>query len=308
MRLKLPLTNGQRDSRWASKLLGYNTGSGYTIGNYGCLITAFGNYIGKTPDEVNNILKANNGYVSGTGLFIWSKAPVLGLNQVYQSPFYSEAVSSQGLTKMKSFLDNGQPLVTHIDFNPATIANEMHWLLICGYDGNKFFALDSWTGEYINLDVYGGVARAVLEYRVYDKKLEQDTGATVAVPSATFEELVRKATITDKVASKLNVEVSEAVILADIDKMITLEDVVVQKDKQLSEAQAKVATLEKKVMEKEGELAKVKEDLKVLTSAVDNAIEENKVLSIQVQQLKEDCKVPVLSGWKLSLWKWLQNQ
>jgi hypothetical protein len=27
-----------------------------------------------------------------------------------------------------------------------------------------------------------------------------------------------------------------------------------------------------------------------------------------VQQLKKDCKVPVLSGWKLNLWKWLQKQ
>jgi hypothetical protein len=308
MKLKFLATNNQRDPQWASTLLGFNTNSAFTIGMYGCLITAFGNYIGKNPFEVNDILKSGGGFVAGGGDFIWSKSSLLGLNQVYQSPYYADAVSPQGLTKMKAFLDAGQPLITHIDFNPATIADEMHWVLICGYDGDKFYALDSWTGEYINMDVYGGVARAVLEYRAYDKILEKESGVMVSVESHVFEELVRKSTITDKVALKLNVEVSEAVILADLDKMITLEDVVFQKDKQLTEAQAKVATLEGKVTEKDGELAKVKEDLAVLTETVDKAIADNQVLSAQVQQLKKDCKVPVLSGWKLNLWKWLQKQ
>jgi hypothetical protein len=308
MKLKLLATNGQRDPQWASTLLGYNTDQPNNIGLYGCLITAFGNYIGKNPFEVNDILKANGGFLRESGLLIWAKVPSLGLNQVYQSPYYADAVSSQGITKMKAFLDAGQPLITHIDFDPRDPDDDMHWLLICGYDGDKFFALDSWTGEYINLDVYGGVARAVLEYRAYDKVLEKESGVTVAVDSHVFEELVRKSTITDKVAAKLNVEVSEAIILADLDKMITLEDVVVQKDKQLSEAQGKVATLEKQVTDKDGELTKLKEDLAVLTETVDKAIADNQLLSAQVQQLKKDCKVPVLSGWKLNLWKWLQKQ
>jgi len=306
MKLKILGTYGQRDPQWASSLLGFNTNPVFSIGMYGCLITSFGNYVGKNPSEVNDLLKANGGFTPGSGNLIWGKVPVLGLNQVYQSPYYADAVSAQGLNKMKEFLDAGFPLITHIDFDPRDPDDDMHWLLVCGYEGDNFFALDSWTGTLISLDVYGGVKRAVLEYRTYDKKLDTDSGVTVAVDSHVFEELVRKSTITDKVASKLNVEVSEAVILADLDKMITLEDVVVQKDKQLSEAQAKVAILEKTIQEKEGELALLQEKVKEVTFQVETAVNDNKVLSNQVQQLKKDCNpAPVLSGWKKILYTWL---
>lgn len=175
-KLKTPLKQSQRDGRWANVLLGYNTSQPYTIGNYGCLITCFANYIGKTPTEVNKILKANQGFVNG-GLFVWSKSTALGLKEVYCSPRYEDAVSTQGLNKMRQLIDEGRPLITEIDFNPATTQKEMHFILIIGYDNNDvFYALDPWTGEVINLDVYGGVKRAVYQFRAYDKILPFDTG------------------------------------------------------------------------------------------------------------------------------------
>lgn len=308
MRLKLLATNGQRDPQWASTLLGYNTSSLYTIGSHGCLITSFGNYIGKNPLEVNTTLKTNGGYSAGSGNFIWSHCTDLGLKQVYQSPYYADAVSPQGLTKMKAFLDAGQPLITHIDFDPRDPDDDQHWILVCGYDGDAFFALDPWTGTYINLDVYGGVARAVLEYRVYDKILMPESGVTVPVESSVFENLVRKSTITDKVAAKLNVEVSEDVILADIDKMLGLEDVVVQKDRQLTEVQERVAKLEADITKKETDLATTQSALNGLIKQVDALVDENTGFKDQIEQLKKDCKVPTLKGWKLGLWKWLQTQ
>jgi len=72
--MNLPIF-GQRDSRWESKLLGYNTSPTYTLGLYGCLVTSFAMYlkaIGKdeTPDTVNEKLKANNGFVNGGNLIL----------------------------------------------------------------------------------------------------------------------------------------------------------------------------------------------------------------------------------------------
>lgn len=175
-KLRTSLKQSQRDRRWANILLGYNTSQPYTIGNYGCLITCFANYIGKTPIEVNEILKANQGFVNG-GLFVWSKSTVLGLKEVYVSPRYNDAVSNQGLEKMRQLINEGRPLITEIDFNPATTQEEMHFVLVIGYDdGEKFLALDPWTGEVVNLDVYGGVRRAVYQFRAYDKILPFDTG------------------------------------------------------------------------------------------------------------------------------------
>jgi len=53
----------QRDYRWRNKQLG--SCSGFTIGGYGCLITALAMLADKRPDEVNNILSTGGGYSSG---------------------------------------------------------------------------------------------------------------------------------------------------------------------------------------------------------------------------------------------------
>lgn len=158
----------QRDSRWANDFLGTSTTD--KIGLYGCLITCFSSYIGKTPDLVNNTLKNNGGFTSGD-LFIWSKCTILGLNQTYVSPKYTSAVTSQGLQKIKDFLDQGYPLICEVDFNPNTDGEEMHFVLITRYEGDSFYAMDPWVGEIINLSVYGGAARAVIQFRAYDKKI-----------------------------------------------------------------------------------------------------------------------------------------
>lgn len=317
MKLKVALPFSQRDPRWASIILGNNAlNSPYTIGLYGCLITALGMYINDQPNNINQKLKANGGFSAGSGDFVWSKSTVLGLTPTYISPRYDGIpVTSQGLSKMKELLDAGFPLLTEIDFNPSTNGEEMHFVLVIGYEGNEFFIADSWTGTFVTLDIYGGAARAVIQFRAYDKKLELDGGTTVAVPSATFEELVRKSTITDKVAAKLNVEVSEAVILADIEKMLSLEDTVVQKDKQISDAQGKIADLETQIKELQdqqviitGQKTTLEGKVTDLNKTIETQTSGIELLDKQVQQLKKDCKIPVLSGWKLSLWKWLQKQ
>lgn len=79
--------SAQTNSRWSNQLLGYNTTQPNNIGNLGCLVTAWGNMLIRitgdgayTPDYVNNWMKANNGFLAGSGTFIWGVA--LGMGQV----------------------------------------------------------------------------------------------------------------------------------------------------------------------------------------------------------------------------------
>lgn len=174
MKLKTLRQQSQRDVKWSNVFLGYNTSVPYNIGNYGCLITCFANYIDKSPIEVNDILKSNNGFVNG-GELVWGKVNTLGINEQYCSPRYETAVSSQGISKMKELLDNRYPLITEIDFNPTTLPEEMHYVLIIGYEDNTFYCLDPWTGTVVDLSVYGGVERTVYRFRAYDKKLDKET-------------------------------------------------------------------------------------------------------------------------------------
>jgi hypothetical protein len=170
-KLQLKEIFSQRDPRWASIILGNNTSPKYTIGSHGCLITCLATYLGIYPNEINNRKEL---FTAGSGNLIWGKTSILGLNNVYTSPRYNDAVTPQGIAKMKSLIDEGRPLICEIDFNPATTAEEMHFVLVHGYDESKddvFFAADPWTGSEINLDVYGGVKRAVYTFRAYDKIL-----------------------------------------------------------------------------------------------------------------------------------------
>lgn len=174
-KLVVPRIQSQRDGRWSGVLLGFNTQVQFNIGNYGCLITSVGNYIGKSPSEVNDILKANQGFVNG-GDLVWSKLSSLGLNNVYTSPRYDDAVTDNGIAKMKALIDEGRPLICEIDFNPNTLSEDQHYILVIGYDDSspdslEFIAIDPWTGTEISASVYGGIKRMLYMFRAYDKIL-----------------------------------------------------------------------------------------------------------------------------------------
>lgn len=75
----------QQDSRWASHELGFNTDPAFSLGNYGCVITAVANLMvatsgngSYTPDTINVWGRANGGFVQGGGIWIWSAVPALG--------------------------------------------------------------------------------------------------------------------------------------------------------------------------------------------------------------------------------------
>jgi len=63
----------QRDFRWSWKKLGYCS---TTIGEKGCAITCLGIMTDKRPDEINEILKNNGGFVSGC-ICLWERATFL---------------------------------------------------------------------------------------------------------------------------------------------------------------------------------------------------------------------------------------
>lgn len=67
----------QKDPLWASKKLGTCS---VTIGGYGCFITCLAMMCDKRPDEVNQLLKDNGGYVEGCMVDSETSADILNLN------------------------------------------------------------------------------------------------------------------------------------------------------------------------------------------------------------------------------------
>jgi hypothetical protein len=303
MKLKLPGRFGQRNSQWASEILGYNTQPQYNIGMYGCLITSFGCYINQNPHDVNQLLKANNGYTAGSGNFVWSKCTVLGLNQVYQSPYYSDPVTSQGLTKMRSLIDEGRPLITHIDFDPSDPDDDQHWLIVYGYEDNDvFLAHDPWTDSDISLDVYGGVKRCVYEWRAYDKLLPADTTIDDQnlIDSLRLER-DRNWGYFVAVCDALGVGANVDTAVAESKKLIGLDDALVQKDKQLLEAQTQINDLRNQLQT----ITSNHDSLQGSYDALQGQLNADKVtitnLTNKLQELEKQILAPVRKGWKATL-------
>lgn len=319
MILDVPIL-GQRDSRWASILLGYNT-STYTIGSHGCLVTSLSMLIGKTPDQVNQILKDNGGFLAGGGLFIWGKASVLGLTCQYTSSSYSGPVTDLGVTKAKEYLDQGFPLIAEVDFNPATVAEEQHYVVVVGYDGEDFIMNDPWTKDRVSMDKYGGFRRAIVQFRVYDKRFQETTlNPTVQVDSKVFENLVRKSTAWDNVYKKLNVSDSETIVQANLDKMIGYEDIIGQRDKALSDAQSKLTDLKNQLDALSSENEQLKTTLNDIKVGLNQKVSDLQAqlntrdtqildLSSKIKGLQDSCKPqPVFTGWKLKVYNFLKGK
>lgn len=263
-KLKPLLIQSQRDNRWGSILLGNNTISQYNIYNYGCLITSFGNYIGQTPAEVNT---HKDMFVAGGGDFIWSKCTSIGLNNKYTSPRFEDAVPDSEIVKMKGFIDQGYPLITEVDFNPSTVSEEQHYVLIIGYDDNgEFIILDPWTGSIVSLAVYGGVHRAMYMYRVYDKVLAFE-GVDTSVDTCPAE------------LAQVKAERDHLNDVIRVDKDPTILNL----NKQISDQNSKLSTLQGTISNQETLLLNDKTTIAGLT------IQANKVseLTIQVNELTD---------------------
>lgn len=306
MKLKLPACWGQRNPAWASIILGYNTDPKYNIDLYGCLITSFGNYIGKTPAEVNQLLKDNKGFLEGSGNFVWSKCSVLGLTQTYVSPSYTGPVTSQGITKIKELLDQGLSLICQIDFNPATTKVEDHYVLLCGYEEENIFCFDPWSASYVSLEVYGGAKRAIIQFRAYDKKLaiEDDPLAACMKDREGFwkkseenwklyqEELKKNGELETKysllLGEKSKLEEQLKIALNDLTKLNETTN------KQIDGLNQQIADLSAKVNENEAMIESLKNELNASNDEKQKKINELEILKAglekRIEELQKELK------------------
>lgn len=187
--IKLPKLYSQLDSRWKGELLGFNTSPQYSIGSYGCLITVLAmvaDYYGRqeTPDSINTHLKQMvNGFSAGTGYYYWGALPRLFTDIGEKIVWTPDLMTDAQIAEIKKGIDTGYPVMCQIDFQPATEAPDMHFVLLLGYnpnDENDFTIADPWTGAVRSLkDYLSGTkpsARKTIEmYVTYTGKVPQAT-------------------------------------------------------------------------------------------------------------------------------------
>jgi GH25 family lysozyme M1 (1,4-beta-N-acetylmuramidase) len=160
----------QRDTRWASHKLGY---SYYTIGGYGCLITAISmilNWYGKQTDpaQLNDALVRVGGF-TGANLY-WN-----AIAQVQPDVYLAKAIDCYyipaPLHEIDALLADDVPVLVHVDFTPGG-AVDQHWVLIVGKSGSDYIINDPWTGEQGSFRTrYGDPARWIFRIRAYRRHI-----------------------------------------------------------------------------------------------------------------------------------------
>lgn len=276
----------QRDKRWKDITLGTKG----TIGDYGCTITCLAIIIGTTPDVINERLKAVNGYAEGN-LVIWAKI---------EEAFPGIKIKRVWSYNNDDVLKNVPNVLVEVDGKP--IGGYRHWVVFVG--GKKM--IDPWDGVQKSTSSYP----SPLSYCVIGGKWNKPSPVqdTVAVDKTTFENLVRKSTICDKVRSKLNVEDSETVIIAELEKLISYENTVIEKESQLKEAAQKIETLDLKLKEltdSNKSLIDESEEIKRKFKEQEGALIEQggliTDLSREIERLKKLSNISNWSGWKKSV-------
>lgn len=168
----------QRDSKWANIALGSSTST--TIGSHGCTITCLGILANLSPDEVNRRMNAVGGYQNGN-LVIWSK-----INQAIPTLKHLERSTTYNNTKVSEAISRFGGCLVEVDGAP--IGGSRHWVV---YIGNQKL-IDPWDGQTKSTMYYKAVGYSSIEVS------QTNSGSTVEVDSATFEELVRKSSAFDE--------------------------------------------------------------------------------------------------------------
>lgn len=162
----------QQDELWRKKYLGNST---TTIGNYGCLLTCAAmlcKFYGKDTDpaRLNDLMKANGGF--NGNLFVWA-----GLEKVYPdividwSNYINCELVPAPMDKIDAVLAKGYPVIVKVDYNPATLPVNEHWVLIVGKEGSSYIINDPIDGARVKFESrYGAPARYIFRIAVYKGK------------------------------------------------------------------------------------------------------------------------------------------
>jgi hypothetical protein len=147
----------QRDPRWEGDVLGQNTGHSKTIGNWGCLLTAY-NVMGRYLNITSRNPGGDNEHYTIMGAFSGPAIMPGALKTAYPTAVTYHGYKTRGDDRMRpqirEWLDMGIPVPARVDFNPSTAQWEQHWVLLIGYKGDsEFWMMDPWFGDVERVNV-----------------------------------------------------------------------------------------------------------------------------------------------------------
>ena len=143
---------GQRDDRWKNVKLGF---SDYTLGAKGCLVTCLAMLANVTPVEMNDALKAVDGFAvddyGQKSLIIWDRVPEAMPSLSWHGSKVWEKIPAD-MGKVWAEIDSEKISIIRVDFYPGTPQCDHHFVLGYGRTGVEDMAIiDPWTGTVTGL-------------------------------------------------------------------------------------------------------------------------------------------------------------
>lgn len=278
-KLTLKTSYSQRDPAWKDLLLGFNT-STYTIGTDGCLITAITNYlnsVGKTetPATLNEKIKGVRGFVNG-GWFVWNSLTEIfpDVKLHFTSPRFDGVDTPPAFfDSMKEKIDEGHALLLEVDFNPSLVGEQMHWVLVYGYEDGEFLIADPWTGDKTVLSIYGDPKNITFMFRTYNLTLKEEGDGTCK---------------TRLTKAKKKIEFLEGELNKKGDVITKLEQKIETKDEVIKDAIARANDFETKLKEANDLLKRKTKENETLYDKNQELTEEiNEELKPTIERLKD---------------------
>ena len=218
-KINLPNIYSQWDSRWANTLLGYNTNPQYNIYNYGCLITCLSmvaRYYRKEtdPGSINATLKSINGYTASSGNYVYGSFTKIYSDIKEKLTTTPAALTDAQMAEIRTAIDSRYPVMIKLDVNPRTVALDMHFVLIVGYnasDENDLIIADPLGGKERSLKDYLGwyrpSARSTIEaYAIYTGNVPKQNSDTVVLSKDDAERRTHNGEQWIKIHGYLNLE------------------------------------------------------------------------------------------------------
>lgn len=165
----------QRDPRWSGIVLGQNTGHDKTIGNWGCLLTAynmFANYWKLCTDNPGQF----NTRLVNAGAFSAQYIQPGALKTAFPNDveYYGYLGRGDALNaRVREYIDNKIPVPARVDFIPNTSQWDQHWVLVIGYSDTDFYVADPWYGDKVWLSKrYAIAGNDLLEGLFYKRRVQ----------------------------------------------------------------------------------------------------------------------------------------
>lgn len=161
----------QRDPKWASQRLG--TADGYTLGGYGCYVTAMAmvaTHFGKdiNPAQLDDVFTEGNMYVQG-GMAVDGMLSRVYPDIAYGGAYHCETVPCD-LEQLNRAFKYSTEAIIEVDFNhnPAD-GVQTHFVRFNSWDGTTLLVDDPWYGDRVNFaDRYGDPTTTIQKIVFYD--------------------------------------------------------------------------------------------------------------------------------------------